>query len=143
MANNTMKVDYLSPATITILGVPVPLVLLVGPSRPLLLGLDVMFKLDMEFHPALRKFAISSSTVLGSEPSPFYQINFPEMLENKGITEKDLVPIEELPKEPDQVYSDAQLAQLQEKGNAQMMNLAFDFGTSYGTKVVDFKRRHM
>ena len=100
MANGAEKYDYLCRAKLRLAGAEIPLVVKVAPDQPNLLGLDAMVLLDMEIHPASQKYSIASRPVI-KDPSaaqvPFRWLRFEAILNRFQLTDKDLVPLPQLP----------------------------------------------
>jgi hypothetical protein len=96
LANGELKLDYLCPALISVLGVDVPLVVKVSPEQQNLLGLDAMFLLDMELHIVKGEFSIVPKP-LSPKETQFQFIDIPGYLKKLNLTSTDLIPVEDLP----------------------------------------------
>jgi len=129
LGNGQIKMDYLCPTLISILGVEAPIVVKVAPDQPSLLGLDAMYLFDMELYIVKGEFAIARKALSPMETS-FKFINMGAFLNKLGIHASDLVPVQSLPP-PDESFK-----QLVNAGKA---NYVLDLGTSFATTVVPTK----
>ena len=94
--NGRIKLDYLCAAKVSILDVETELVVKVGRNNPRLLGLDAMFRYDMNLKFAQGEFSIRATTLLDHN-CQFNFLKFEELLQKVGLTLADLKPIDELP----------------------------------------------
>ena len=116
LANGDEKYDYLCPVTLTLSGVQqARLVVRVAPDQPNLLGLDALVLFDMDLHPARLEYSIRlargraraaaahehniifESDLVDPPAIPYRWLHFEKMLQQRHITNKDLVPLQLLP----------------------------------------------
>lgn len=94
IADGTLKFDYLVQTTISVLGVTVPVVVKVGPDQQALLGLDVMWSLNLNLFTTDLTYEI---TPTASPRVGFRFLDFSGLMQREGLTENDLVPVASLP----------------------------------------------
>lgn len=93
LADGTMKIDYLTPTTLNILGVEVPLVFKVAPRQEPVIGLDAMWIFNMKLTLSSLSYEISTPF----NESQFRFLVFEDLLQREGLTSSDLCPLSDLP----------------------------------------------
>lgn len=90
IGDNNFKYDYLCATTVEILGVERDLVVKVRAEQPNLLGLDVMYAMDMKLYFVDNKFEISEL----QPPSDFAFLDFEKLLKSRKLNHADLVDVQ-------------------------------------------------
>jgi hypothetical protein len=125
LADNSIKLDYLTLCKVRICDVERNLVFKVGKNgEPALFGLDTMVAWGMVADFARRQVLITDTTNEGGLPnSGFSFVKWKELLKVNKIDERDLICIDELPTAEDAYRS------LVDAGEA---NRVVDLGNTYG-----------
>jgi len=127
LGNGQQKIDYLSPAMISILDIEAPILVKVAPDVQNVLGLDAMVIYDMDLCIGKGEFSILRKPLTIYE-TPFEHLKIGHIIKKLGISCSGLVPIEDLPP-PEESYR-----RLIDNGKGMYV---VDLGTSFATEMID------
>jgi hypothetical protein len=99
LSNGKLKWDYLVELYLSIFGVKVPVVVKIARNQPSLLGVDVMWQLELDLHLSSLECSISP---MPRQQSPFPFINLHAHMTKLGLTHNDLLPLTEEVPDPDE-----------------------------------------
>lgn len=126
LADGSLKFDYLCRCDIVVGGVTFPIVVKVGPSQPILLGLDIAVSGGMIIDLHNNTVTLNKVPSFDSVRTGFAFLDYSAIMHKLGLLESDLTAVHELPS-PEASYATA-IA----KGNS---HICLDLGTATSARA--------